>query len=200
MEEFFKDYQYTFSALSAIGAMLAVIISMIALSVSLWISSNQHRSRIVVGVGKRVIDAKQGVMISDILYNKDVKGVVEYVTVNISNVGLLSASIPYQFFWVKVPFSKKIGMVNTMDSKHHNQIGVPQKNYPVKIEPNHSEIFFVSDLESLKKELSAVGFIRRHFIKFYASTSDGKKFKTTISDALKRDIRDLVKPNTGGNK
>jgi hypothetical protein len=44
MEDFFKDYQYTFSAMAAIGTMLAVIIS-------LWLSSNQHRSKIVTGVG-----------------------------------------------------------------------------------------------------------------------------------------------------
>ena len=57
MEDFFKDYQYTFSAMAAIGTMLAV-------TLSLWLSSNQHRSKIVADVDKRVIDRKNGVMIS----------------------------------------------------------------------------------------------------------------------------------------
>ncbi len=159
-------------------------------------SSNQHRSKIIAGVGKRVIDLKNGVMISDALY-KDAKNTIEYVTVNISNVGLLSVSIPYQLFYVKVPFSKKIAVVNTMDSKHHNPGIVPSKVYPVKIEPNHSEIFFVSDLKSLKSGLDQIGFLRRFFIGFYVSTGDGRKFKATMSDALKRDIRSLANPTKG---
>ena len=198
MEEFFRDYQYTFSAMAALGTMLAVIISLVAIIVSLWLSSNQHRSRIVAGAGKRVIDLKNGVMISDALY-KEVKNTVEYVTVNISNVGLMSVSIPYQLFYIKVPFSKKVAVVNTMDSKHHNQEIVPQKVYPVKIEPNHSEIFFLSDLESLKRGLDQIGFLRRFFIGLYVSTGDGRKFKATMSDGLKKDIRNLAKP-TKGNK
>ena len=180
MEDFFKDYQYTFSAMAAIGTMLAVIIS-------LWLSSNQHRSKIVAGVGKRVMDQKNGVMISDALYT------VEYVTVHISNVGLMSVSIPYQLFYVKIPFSKKVAVFNTMDSKHNNQSLVPQKNYPVKIEPNHSEIFFVSDLESLKKGLDQFGFFSRFFIGFYVSTGDGREFKAKMSGALRRDIRIRIK-------
>ena len=185
MEDFFKDYQYTFSAMAAIGTMLAVIIS-------LWLSSNQHRSKIVAGVGKRVIDLKNGVMISDALYT-DVKNTVEYVTVHISNVGSMSVSIPYQLFYVKIPFSKKVAVFDTMDSKHHNQSAVPQKNYPVKIEPNHSEIFFVSDLESLKKGLDQFGFFSRFFIGFYVSTGDGREFKAKMSGALRRDIRIRIK-------
>ena len=185
MEDFFKDYQYTFSAMAAIGTMLAVIIS-------LWLSSNQHRSKIVAGVGKRVIDLKNGVMISDALYT-DVKNTVEYVTVHISNVGLMSVSIPYQLCYIKKPFSKKLLVVGTMDSKHNNQSLVPQKNYPVKIEPNHSEIFFVSDLESLKKGLDQFGFFSRFFIGFYVSTGDGREFKAKMSGALRRDIRIRIK-------
>jgi hypothetical protein len=186
MEDFFKDYQYTFSAMAAIGTMLAV-------TLSLWLSSNQHRSKIVADVDKRVIDRKNGVMISVARYTDITKDDVEYVTVHISNVGLMSVSIPYQLCYIKKPFSKKFLVVDTMDSKHNNQSLVPQKNYPVKIEPNHSKIFFLSDLESLKKGLDQFGFFSRFFIGFYVSTGDGREFKAKMSAALRRDIRIRIK-------
>ena len=186
MEDFFKDYQYTFSAMAAIGTMLAV-------TLSLWLSSNQHRSKIVADVDKRVIDRKNGVMISVARYTDITKDDVEYVTVHISNVGLMSVSIPYQLCYIKKPFSKKFLVVDTMDSKHNNQSLVPQKNYPVKIEPNHSKIFFLSDLESLKKGLDQFGFFSRFFIGFYVSTGDGREFKAKMSGALRRDIRIRIK-------
>jgi hypothetical protein len=41
--------------------------------------------------------------------------------------------------------------------------------------------------------LDQLGFFSRFFIGFYVSTGDGRKFKATMSGALRRDIRIRIK-------
>ncbi len=87
---------------------------------------------------------------------------------------------------MSVPFAKKVASFIPLDSGNFPPI--PQNKYPVKIEPNHSKIFFIINLKQLKESISSVNLIKRFFIRFYIITDDGRKFKAHISKPLRKEI------------
>ena len=64
-----------------------------------------------------------------------------YITVEITNVGLMPVTIPLSFFHWKMPFKRGYWMINPWDYSQHDP-WVPQRIYPFEIKPRGSATFF----------------------------------------------------------
>jgi hypothetical protein len=66
-----------------------------------------------------------------------------YVTVSITNTGILPARIPLSFFAFRVPLKKTTWMMIVLDSFATDPL-IPQKKYPVEISPRASQSFLLA--------------------------------------------------------
>jgi hypothetical protein len=181
LEEFFKAHQYTTVALGVIGTFSAVVVS---LTVAL-LSQRANRTRI-----------KALASISIIMHSTlEGKEPPTYITISIRNVGVLPAVIPYSFFRWRVPFSRGAWIINPWDGSTHDE-WVPQKRYPVEINPRHSQTFFLADVnafrDELKKMLGKASFFERccfRFLKAEVLTDDGKVFRVKLDWGLRTELR-----------
>ncbi len=129
-EKFFEAHQYTTRALGVIANFSAVVV---ALAVAL-ISQRANRTRISARV-----------YISKMLHSTlEGKPKPTYVTVSITNKGLMPALIPFAFFGWRLPFSRDGWTVNPWDYSATDP-WVPQKKYPLEIKSRGSEIFFIAE-------------------------------------------------------
>lgn len=93
-----KDYQYFFSAIGAVGTMLAVI-------VSLYLARDKSGAKIESLVCKAKLS--EGLIVLDGIGNlyQGIKS-EEFVAVRIYNKGFFPVIIPFQFQFLSIPFSK----------------------------------------------------------------------------------------------
>lgn len=173
MEEFFKNYQYTFSALGSIGTLFAV-------TVALYFgykaaTTNKTKLSASISIYNPYVVDSQGI------YNTDAKQ--EFLVVTITNTGLLPIEIPIMFC--------------VFQSLGQNFAGPPldadKQNYPVKIEPNSSKPFQIMTVEALEKMGSNFSWIKKRFIKAVVLTNDGSNKRARLS-------KDVVKVIKGGSK
>lgn len=170
MEEFFKGYQHTFSALGAVGTLLAVI-------VSLYFGYKALKTQ------KTQIKANLGI------YN--ITGTdKQYLAINIRNVGLIPCTIPCFFFCFKVPFCGTSFALNTLDSLGED-ININIKKYPYKIEAKQSELFVLSYIDAVI--LKNINERLINFIRAEIYTDDGSAFKVKVSKKIKSEIKKNIK-------
>ncbi|MDA0782888.1 MAG: hypothetical protein O2970_11950 [Proteobacteria bacterium] len=171
MEEFFKNYQYTFSAFGAVGTLLAVIISLY--------------------FGYRALKTQQTQIKAFLnIYELTEPNTPEYLAVNITNVGLIAVSISSSFFCFRLPFSTTAFLVIPLDSGN-SDINIPSKSYPHKIEPKHCEFFILNTLDSLVLK-NIKGWLV-NFIRAEVHTSDGSILKVKVSKDIKNEIKKNLK-------
>lgn len=195
MEEFFKEYQYTFSAFGTVSTLLAVVISLVFGYRAL--KANDTKIKAFIGI-------------SEIFHEGKVQG--SYITTTIINKGLLPVRIPFGFFYIIPSFAtknSKVAMINPMDF-YGRDSNVPKKDYPIKIEPNHNEILFL-DYEENFVTNSAPKTIKKQkddsfaswfpiwiyikFIKIKIVTEDGSSFYAKLSKQLIEKIKDNCESN-----
>ncbi|MCE3237641.1 MAG: hypothetical protein K0R24_622 [Gammaproteobacteria bacterium] len=180
MEKFFQDYQYTFSALGAIGTFLAVMIS-------LYFSYRAIKSN----------DSKIKASISINILT--VPHTPKYIGVTIRNVGLMSVSIPFSYLNFRLPFSNLAFLINPLDA-YSADFNIPQKSYPYKIEPKHSQTFFVSTTDSFFKNggnllEKKINYRFLNFIRAEIHISDGSIFKVKLPKSIKKMIKENLQTN-----
>lgn len=177
IELFFGKYVNSISALSAVSTFAAVM-------VSLLLAMRGEKTRMSVGVTSTFL-------IHDMIapHNRP-----NFLSVSITNKGSLPLRVPYSFFCWKVPFCRYRWMISPLDSFSGISPFVTQKRYPVKIEPKHSESFFLSDKATfrseMKKSLTQLPFptISAYFIKAEIRADDGTKCYAKISKGIRQEI------------
>lgn len=169
MEEFFKSYQYTFSALSSIGTLCAVLAALYFG----YKAANSHKTKLEASIDiynpyKTDINGK---------YEVDTKK--EYLVVTITNIGLLPIEIPIMFC-----VFQSLGQNFSGPS-----LDADKQNYPVRIEPNSSKPFQIMTVESLNQMAAEISWIKRRFFKALILTNDGSNKKARLS----KDIIKIIK-------
>ncbi len=169
MEEFFRDYQYTFSALGAAGTLLAVIVSLFFGLKSFNNTKIQLKAtlgiRLLIGIEQR------------------------YVTINIVNTGLIPLKIEVFFFSFYFPF-KNVGWIcKPLDFGNSLDSNIPTKNYPIVINPKDSCVFFLNHADKLF--FKGMNKFLVNFVRARVHSSDGSKFRVEVN----KDIKNLIKDN-----
>ncbi len=178
LEEFCKNHQHTIAALGALSTLTAVVVSLMLA----WRAGRVTRTRLKANVDTSFVAHS----------TIDPKNPPRYLTVSITNTGLGALRVPFSFFRWKVPFSRSFWLVNPLDGYGKDNL-IPQKRYPVEIQPRASETFYVSDLqtfiemsEKMQNETRGVPrFCLRH-IKAVIRTDDGLVFKARISKGVRK--------------
>jgi hypothetical protein len=117
----------------------------------------------------------------------------KYVTVAVTNVGLMPVMIPFSFFHWKVPFRGGYWIVNPWDYSQHDP-WAPQRIYPAEIRPRASTTFFLSEIDMFRSSLAEMLQEVRHlrwrirFMKAIVVTDDGKLFKVKLDKAIRREL------------
>lgn len=183
LEQFFNAHQHTVAALEAGSTFAAVLV---ALVLSL-VSQRANRTRIKASAASTII-------MHETIQAPDYPG---YVTVDITNNGILPVMIPLAFFHWRVPFKRGVWLVTPMDYSQGDP-WVPQKRYPVEIAARSSQVFYLSGIETFRAECRAkfVGdnFLDRclfRFLRARVRTDDGKLFNVKIDRSLRKEILDV---------
>jgi hypothetical protein len=183
MEAFFKSYEATFAAITAISTFLAVVVSL-AISIG-----SQRASR-------TQIKARVSVMV--VLHSSlEGKPTPTYLSVEITNIGILAAVIPLSFFRWKVPFYPGAWILNPLDFSATDE-WVQQKQYPVEIQPRHAKNFTLQSIDGFR-EMTRSNFIgktfferiRCRFLGAIILTDDGRIFKVSMDKSVYKELRTL---------
>jgi hypothetical protein len=73
----------------------------------------------------------------------------EYLTVTLTNIGLMPANISMGFFQWKLPFHREYWLITPWDYARHDP-WVPQRVYPTEIKPRSSQTFFLQDIATFR--------------------------------------------------
>jgi hypothetical protein len=183
LEEFFKAHEHTMAALEAVSTFAAVVV---ALVLSL-VSQRANRTRIKAVVSATIIMHE----------SIDAPDYPSYVSVDITNNGILPVMIPLAFFHWRVPFKRGVWLVTPMDYSQGDP-WVPQRQYPVEIVPRSSKVFYLSGLEMFRSECrdkfigdSFLDRCRFRFLRARVRTDDGKLFNVKIDRSLHNEISDV---------
>ena len=179
LEQVSDAHQHTIAAFGALSTFAAVVVSL-ALAL---IAQRSSRTRI-----------KARISISKI-FHPTLEGKLkpQYVTVDIINVGLLPAMIPFSFFRWTMPFKRGTWMINPWDYIQHDP-WVPQRTYPAEIRPRKSATFFLSEIDHFRSTmaeiLQEVHYLwwRVRFIRAIALTADGRIFKVKLDKTVRREL------------
>lgn len=183
MEQFFKDYEYTIAAISAVATVLAVVIS-------LWVTllnGNAHRTRLRADASIRMIVVRE----------IDQAQWPYYLVVSVTNVGLMRAKLDMNFMNWRAPYGKRHFMVVPHDTR--GDLYVPPKQYPLTIEPNESVTVFVSTLaqfDTLFEDRFVGTGLKKFLAKFMTAhvwTVDGRRFPIKLDAGVKKKIQERTK-------
>ena len=184
IEEFFKSHAHTLAALEAVSTFLAVVISL-GLSISAQ-RANRTRIRAQAGIIVVLHSSLQGMPAPT------------YVTVDITNVGILPVSIPLSFFLWKVPLNRGAWVVHPLDFTMTDE-WVQQKQYPVEIKPRSSKTFTLQTADMFRdtwrKNFAEASFLQRCQFRFLMAeviTDEGRAFKVKMSRSLRSQLRALI--------
>src|SRR6266568_8419967 len=184
VEEFCTNHQHTIAALGALGTLAAVIVSL-GLA---WRAARANRTRLRASVDMLLV------MHSTV----DPKSPPRYVSVSITNTGNSALRLPFSFFSWKVPFNRDYWLVNPLDG-YAGDAFIPQKRYPVEIQPRASETFYISDAQTfeemrvkMRKETRGLAKLCIRFIRAVIRTDDGAIFAGTVSRGIRNQWRGSV--------
>jgi hypothetical protein len=179
IDKFFEVHQHTIAALGAISTFAAVLVSLALALVAQRSSRTRIKARAAVSTIVHV--TLQG------------KPKPRYVTVRITNVGLMPVTIPLGFFHWKVPFRREYWTVEPWDSSQHDR-WVPKRDYPAEIKPRGSANFYLGEMARFRSTMSEMFNEVRHlrwrlrFIKAIVVTDDGKIFKVKLDRPVRREL------------
>jgi hypothetical protein len=183
LEEFFSAHQHTVAALEAGSTFAAVVV---ALVLSL-VSQGANRTRIKASAASTII-------MHETIKAPDYPG---YVTVDITNNGILPVMIPLNFFHWRVFFKRGAWLVMPMDYSQGDP-WVPQKRYPVEIAARSSQTFYLSGIDTFRTECrdkfigdNFIDRCRFRFLRARVRTEDGKLFNVKIDSSLRKEIFDV---------
>ena len=179
IDKFFEVHQHTIAALGAVGTFAAVLVSLALALVAQRSSHTRIKARAAVSTIVHV--TLQG------------KPKPRYVTVKITNVGLMPVTIPFAFFNWKLPFRREYWTVEPWDFSQHDP-WVPKRDYPAEIKPRGSANFYLGEMALFLSAMSEMFNEVRHlrwrlcFIKAIVVTDDGKIFKVRLDKAFRTEL------------
>lgn len=185
IELFFKAHQYTVAAFSAASTFTAVLVSL-ALAVS---AKRSNRTRLRANASFSII------MHATI----DPKNPPRYLTVSVTNVGIMPLRIPFAFFHWHVRLRRGTFMVTPHDYSARDP-HVPQQQYPVEIAPRASHSFFLSEARMFRKEMRrimsgpyAVGRLGLFLMHAIIVSDDGQRFHVKLDKSVCKELRAIRK-------
>ena len=186
IEKLARDHQFTILALTAVGTLLAVATSIFIA----WLGARSNRTQLRAAVFfSRVI--QPGVP------NENPP---RYLSVNVTNTGVLPLSLEFDFFNWRVPFAGEYASVVPLDAYPEGAIipnvgRVAQVIYPVEIAPRSSKRFRMSDVATfqgnaleMRARLKWFGGLRLSRVSAVAITSDKKRFRVSMSPEIRREF------------
>ena len=164
MEEFFKSYQYTFLALSSIGTLLAV-------SISLWLANRRYKPKNIHVLVK--IESIQ---------NYELDGVCDYIIIDIENLDNIPISLNLDSFKLfqsnhrpadKIPEELPGYLFDNQEPDNHeldpldswDPLEKLKKSYPIRINPGWQTKIYLIEKALFKTRLKEV-IEKRKFLKF----------------------------------
>jgi hypothetical protein len=175
VEQFCKDHEKTIEFCQAGFTLLAVIVSLGIARSARKATNTRLQARVQTEVIKHDALSKYPT----------------YVSVSITNVGILPMRIPMSYFQLKVPLRR----TNWIIEHSPNELLMPPKQFPVEILPHARDKFYPVEINSFRdafhKMVRAAGWGTRflfRFVKATVVTDDGMRF-TAIVD---RDIRRVL--------
>jgi hypothetical protein len=178
IDEFFRGSEHTIAALSAISTFAAVVVS---LAIAFF-AHRANRTRL-----------KAAASIKFIFHETATQPYPEYLYVNLTNIGILPATVQFSFFYWRLPFARGLMLISPLEFYGDNWH--PKRAFPVEIGPRRSVSICLSSIHMLRKtlgELSASGLlnhIRLRFMKAYVATDDNKTFKVKLDRSVRKEIR-----------
>ena len=166
IEEFFKDYKNTFTAIGSIGTMLAV-------AVALYLARKGEAIRL-----KGEVSIWHGVI--RIGNNSSVK-------LNITNIGLRPAYMEHPFFAWHIPFYKEKLAVMTRGNPLAIVAGKCELVYL------QDEGAFVDELRPFLQKIKWFKKQRIRFLKAYYYTNDGKEYRAKINKSVQKKLNEFIK-------
>jgi hypothetical protein len=184
LERFSDTHQHTIAALEATSTFGAVVVSL-ALAL-LAHRSSRTRIRAWVKVSFIVHQTLEG------------KPKPEYLTVTLTNIGLMPANISMGFFQWKLPFHREYWLITPWDYARHDH-WVPQRVYPTEIKPRSSQTFFLQDIATFRFTMAEclqpiwLAPWRIRFIKAIIRTDDGQLFKAKLDSEVRRALTKIAR-------
>ncbi len=187
LEHFLGQYPHLIAGLEAISTFAAVVVSLSLASAARRANNTRLRARV-----------QKSVLVSESLGPQR----PTYVTVNITNTGILPLRIPLSFFVLKVPFKRTNWLMMVLDSFGTDRL-IPQKRYPVEIAPRANGSFYVGEVATFRKSfqemvMSTNGVTRFlfRFARVLVVSDDGLRFKATIDENVRQELKQLAKGRT----
>jgi hypothetical protein len=174
------QYPHIVSALEALSTFAAVVVSLV---IALW-AQRANRTKLIASM-----------FVADLVM-EGLQTPPQYVTVSITNTGIMPLRIPLAFLYWKLPLVWGISFLISPLDFFGGDPYVIQKSYPVEIPPRANEHFHVGTPELQRREMLEAWkhyrwrlYFLRRFIRFKVETEDGQRFRVKIS----KDIRDIMR-------
>jgi hypothetical protein len=122
-----------------------------------------------------------------------------YLTVEVSNLGIMPALVPLSFFRWKKPFNRGVWVVNPLDFSATDE-WVPQRTYPIEVPPRAAKTFWLQTIGQFREQIVASGSIgatrweraRHPFLSAIAITDDGRMFPVKLDKTVRQELRTLA--------
>jgi hypothetical protein len=184
LERFSDTHQHTIAALEAVSTFAAVVVSLVLA----LLAHRSSRTRI-----------KAWVNVSFIAHQTlEGKPKPEYLTVRVTNIGLMPVSISMGFFQWKLPFHREYWQITPWDYARHDP-WVPQRVYPTEIKPRSSQTFFLQDIATFRSTMAEslqpiwLARWRIRFIKAIICTDDGQLFEAKLDKEVRRALPKIAR-------
>ena len=182
VEEFLASHSHTIAAVEAISTFAAVAVSLTLAIASKGAIRTRLRARATITT---LFQPAGGAAF--------VAG-PRFVTVDITNIGPLPLRIPLSFFRLRVRLKRGVTLFQPTDA-FADQL-VPQRHYPIEVQPNSSVSLFIVDPtrfnEMLGEQANSGGFwnrLRFRFFRLLVLTDDGRWFRVRIDELVRREIK-----------
>jgi hypothetical protein len=180
VEQFCKDHEKTIEFCQAAFTLLAVIVSLGIARSARKATNTRLRVRLQTEVIKRDALSKYPT----------------YVTISITNTGILPIRIPISYFQLKVPLRQE----NWIIEHSPNELLIPPKQFPVEILPHATEKFYPVEINSFRytfhEIVRATGWGTRilfRFVKATVVTDDGMRFTAIVDGDIRRVLEECRK-------
>jgi hypothetical protein len=176
-EDFAKAHEKTIAFIEAFSTLSAVIVSLVLAFAS--------RRQVQTHLNCRVQYASD--------YSQ--QGHRAYVTVDITNIGVLPLRIPGSFFIYVLPFTRTARRVVPLDQLDRDQ-SIPPKIYPVEIPPRSRETFIIGLREpfwvgfhNMVTQTRGITRLMFRFVRLKIIADDGIRFAPELDPDFRREFR-----------
>ncbi len=182
LDDSLARYPHIVAAVEAFSTFAAVVVSLFLASLAQ--RANRTKLRASLFIAQLV---QEGV---------DPNNPPAYMALSITNRGMMPLTIPFAFFYWRIPFQRQSMLISPLDyfagDRH-----VPARRYPVQIPPRSAERFYLSTGEVMKTSLRAIYKDQRmilgrwlfRFLHAMVTTEDGAVFRARLDKYVRDEIK-----------